>query len=265
MSLTIGPASIDLDQLLALAKQAGAAILSVYNNGEESSRVTLKEDRSPLTEADRLSHDIILAGLTQLTPGIPVLSEEGPQVSYEIRQGWECYWCVDPLDGTKEFIQRNGEFTVNIALLYKKEPVLGVIYIPVQDVLYYGAEETGSWKIADGQAPVRLHTDERPSQWVALGSRSHSAPEEAEIMARYPIGRRISAGSSLKFCLIAEGAAHLYYRHGPTMEWDTAAGHAIVRYSGGMLTQPSGEPFPYNKPSLLNGPFLCGIKQAFRK
>lgn len=251
--------SIELDQLLAIARQAGLAILSVYNNAEEAGQVTLKEDLSPLTRADRLSHEIILHELTLLTPGIPVLSEEGQQIPYAIRKDWECYWCVDPLDGTKEFIKRNGEFTVNIALIYKNEPVLGVIYIPVQDVLYYGAEGMGSWKIADGQAPVHLHTDERASQWVAVGSRSHSAPEEAEVTARYPIVQRISAGSSLKFCLVAEGKAHFYYRHGPTMEWDTAAGHAIVRYSGGRLSRPAGEPFLYNKESLLNGPFICGI------
>lgn len=251
--------SIEIDQLLAIAKQAGAAILSVYNNGEESDQVTLKEDLSPLTQADSLSHEIILHELTRLTPGIPVISEEGPPIPYEVRKEWEYFWCVDPLDGTKEFIKRNGEFTVNIALIHRNEPVLGVIYIPVEDVLYYGAEETGSWKIAAGQAPVRLYTEDRASQWIAVGSRSHSAPEEAEITARYPIVERISAGSSLKFCLIAEGKAHFYYRHGPTMEWDTAAGHAIVRYSGGRLSRPSGEPFLYNKQTFLNGPFICGI------
>lgn len=259
MILEIGGVSTGLDTLQVIARQAGRAILSVYNNEEGDGAVTLKEDLSPLTRADSLSHEIILHELTLLTPGIPVLSEEGAHLPYEERKEWECYWCVDPLDGTKEFIKRNGEFTVNIALIYRNEPVLGVIYIPVQDVLYYGAEETGSWKIAAGQAPVRLHTDERASQWVAVGSRSHSAPEEAEIVARYPIVRSIAAGSSLKFCLVAEGAAHFYYRHGPTMEWDTAAGHAIVRYSGGKFTLPSGEPFRYNKESLLNGPFICSI------
>ena len=248
-----------IDHLITLARHAGVAILSVYNDREQFSQVTLKEDDSPLTLADRASHDILSQGLRQLTPDIPVLSEEGSDMPYEIRRHWEYFWCVDPLDGTKEFLNRNDAFTVNVALVHRQTPILGVIYIPVSGALYYGSAITGSWKVTSDDATVRIHTDDQAREWIAVRSRLHSGPEETAILDRYPVTKQITAGSALKFCLVAEGSAHLYYRHGPTMEWDTAAGHAIVEHSGGKFATLSGEPFLYNKASLVNGPFICSI------
>jgi 3'(2'), 5'-bisphosphate nucleotidase len=247
----------DVERLLQIAVEAGEAILTVYHNPEEAGLIKLKTDESPQTLADEASHTIIELGLQALTPDIPILSEEGAHLPYEERQHWETFWCVDPLDGTKEFIRRNGEFTVNIALVHRQQPVLGIIYVPVSGTLYYGGEGIGSFKrTADGvTTPIRVAAGD--DTWVAVGSRSHASPEEAQVLSRYPIARSITAGSSLKFCLVAEGQAHLYYRHGPTMEWDTAAGQALVQASGGVMTMPDGAPFVYNKPVLLNGGFLC--------
>jgi 3'(2'), 5'-bisphosphate nucleotidase len=247
----------DIERLLKIAVDAGQAILTVYNNPEEAGLVKLKTDESPLTLADEASHLIIEQGLQALTPDIPILSEEGADIPYEVRRHWPAFWCVDPLDGTKEFISRNGEFTVNVALIRGQEPVLGVIYVPVTGTLYYGGAGMGCFKRTDhGQtSPIRVDAD--APEWVAVGSRSHAAPEEAAVLSRYPIVRSITAGSSLKFCLVAEGKAHLYYRHGPTMEWDTAAGQALVTAAGGLMAMPDGAPFVYNKPVLRNGGFLC--------
>ncbi|WP_184542080.1 3'(2'),5'-bisphosphate nucleotidase CysQ [Mucilaginibacter sp. FT3.2] len=247
-----------LDALLLIAKEAGAGILEVYNS--DNFDITVKDDKSPLTLADRISHDIILKGLTKLTPQIPVISEEGKDIAYETRKNWECYWCVDPLDGTKEFIKRNGEFTVNIALMQNNCPVLGVIYVPVTGELYYGGAEIGSWKETAAGEKKQIYADKSAAEWISVGSRSHASAEETELLAQYPVSATISVGSSIKFCLIAEGKAHIYYRHGPTMEWDTAAGQAIAVYSGAVMTKPDGQLFEYNKPSLLNGSFLVKVK-----
>jgi 3'(2'),5'-bisphosphate nucleotidase len=253
---------VPIESLKEIALQAGKAILDIYDQPEAGGRFTIKADASPLTLADQASHEIIVRGLHALTPGIPVISEEGADVPYEVRRHWAYYWCIDPLDGTKEFLHRNGEFTINIALVHNQRPVFGIIYVPVSQAFYYGSEETGSWKITQGQAPVRLQTDDQAPEWTSVVSRSHAGSGETELLSRYPVTRQIAAGSALKFCMIAEGRAHIYYRHGPTMEWDTAAGHAIVQYSGGKLSQPSGEPFLYNKESLLNGSFICSINHT---
>ena len=250
---------IDVDQLLQIARDAGEGILKVYNDDPENSSVTYKDDQSPLTHADTISHQVIASNLGQLTPNIPLLSEEGKNISYEERKNWEIYWCVDPLDGTKEFIKRNGEFTVNIALIYNNAPVLGIIYVPVTGIMYYGGQVIGSWKIEPNTAPQQLKVTAHVDEWISVGSRTHSSDEEAELLAKYNITNTIAAGSSLKFCMIAEGSAQIYYRHGPTMEWDTAAGHAIAVNSGAFVTQPDGSAFNYNKASLLNGSFLCSI------
>lgn len=248
-----------IDDLQTLARIAGVAILAVYNDREQFRQVTFKEDDSPLTLADRASHEILTQGLRRLTPDIPVLSEEGSGIPYEIRRHWEYFWCIDPLDGTKEFLDRNDSFTVNIALVHRQTPVLGLIYVPVSGSLYHASQATGSWKVTSDGDSVRIHTDDHATEWIAVRSRLHSAPEETAILDRYPVTRQITAGSALKFCLVAEGSAHLYYRHGPTMEWDTAAGHAIVLQSGGRFATPSGGPFLYNKETLVNGPFICSI------
>ncbi|QMU27601.1 3'(2'),5'-bisphosphate nucleotidase CysQ [Adhaeribacter radiodurans] len=246
-----------MPSLLQLAKDAGQAIMQVYNQPASFTQVTLKSDQSPLTQADQAAHDIISTGLATLTPDIPVLSEEGKLVPYEERRNWKYYWCVDPLDGTKEFISRNGEFTVNIALMANNKPVAGVIYAPVPDELYYTDGQNGAFKQIGNQPEIKLQVSGKTENLVIVKSRSHSTPEEITFLQSFPVSDEVRIGSSLKFCLIAEGRAQLYYRYGPTMEWDTAAGQAILAQAGGQLTQPNGESFPYNKPNLLNGSFLC--------
>ncbi|GGH48561.1 3'(2'),5'-bisphosphate nucleotidase CysQ [Dyadobacter endophyticus] len=253
---------IDINELLTIAREAGEAILRIYNDPAKSDAVTYKSDQSPLTLADEASNEVITKRLKDFTPDIPVLSEEGRNIPFEERKHWDYFWCVDPLDGTKEFVKRNGEFTVNIALIHKNRPILGVIFVPVTDLMYYASEADGAWKIDANGVKTALEVDRRVSGWTAVGSRTHSAPEEAEMLARYPVVKSVSVGSSLKFCLVAEGIAQIYYRLGPTMEWDTAAGQAILTYSGGSVTTPTGEPFLYNKESLLNGSFLCLVNQS---
>ncbi len=253
---------IDLNDIGTIAAEAGRAILKIYNDPLEQFVFTRKEDNSPLTLADKESHRIIVNGLSAIQPQMPILSEEGKNIPYEDRKHWEYYWCVDPLDGTKEFLNRNGEFTVNIALIHKNTPVIGVIYIPVTGDLYIGSA-AGSFKTGADTVKTILKVDSKKDQWTAIGSRSHSSPGEVEFLSAYPVTNTISAGSSLKFCFIAEGKAHIYYRQGPTMEWDTAAGHAIALYSGAIITQPDGSPFLYNTPSLINTPFVCRIPSDF--
>lgn len=248
---------LELAPLLHMAQQAGQAILDIYHQ-PEAVQVSLKADQSPLTAADAASHAIIAQALTAYTPGIPVLSEEGSDIAYEVRRLWPLFWCVDPLDGTKEFIKRNGEFTVNIALVQGHAPVLGLIYQPVGQRLWIGGQGMGSfrWHPESGGSEA-LQVQKRDHEVVGVGSRTHSAPEETAVQAQYGVTAFIAAGSALKFCLVADGSAQLYYRHGPTMEWDTAAGQAIVEAAGGSLTTPGGQPFLYNKPGLRNGSFIC--------
>lgn len=249
--------AIDIKPILEIALEAGASILQVYNDESQDFKISSKSDNSPLTLADMHSHAIITDRLTALYPHIPVLSEEGATIDYEIRKHWTRYWCVDPLDGTKEFINRNGEFTVNIALIENNEPVMGVIYSPVLNVLYYGSLHEGSFKMTPGQPAEAIRVNDKKSNWTAVGSRSHASPEDMEILQKFPISQMISIGSSLKFCLIADGTADMYYRSGPTMEWDTAAGHAIAVSAGAVLLNASKGKFYYNKPSLLNPGFFC--------
>lgn len=253
-----GSASFYLNDLLDIARQAGAAIMDIYQN--EEIVVTLKNDQSPLTLADQASNDLIVKGLQKLTPGLPVISEEEKDIPYDMRKGYTCFWCVDPLDGTKEFIKRNGEFTVNIALIHQNKPLLGVIYVPVTGQMYFGGPDMGSWKINDGGEKTQLNVNRNTEDWTAVGSRSHASVEETALLAQYPIKNTVTVGSSLKFCMIAEGLAQIYYRHGPTMEWDTASGQAIAEGAGAVMTDPAGDVFYYNKPSLLNGPFLVRVK-----
>ncbi|SHG03586.1 3'(2'),5'-bisphosphate nucleotidase CysQ [Pedobacter caeni] len=248
---------ITIPPILNIAVEAGQAILEVYHDPAQDFQITAKKDNSPLTAADQRSHDIIMKGLTALHPDIPVLSEEGAEVPYEIRKDWPLYWCVDPLDGTKEFINRNGEFTVNIALMANNEPVMGIIYSPVLNVIYYGSLEEGSFKMIPGASPERIFVSKENSNWTAIGSRSHADPEEEEVLKEFPVKDKISIGSSLKFCIIAEGKAQVYYRKGPTMEWDTAAGQAIAVSAGATMLNASKGKFYYNKPSLLNPGFFC--------
>lgn len=246
----------DIQVVLSIAKDAGGEIMKIYNDPSYDWNIATKKDNFPLTLADRKSHEVIESKLTTHFPNIPLLSEEGRDIPYSVRKDWPCYWCVDPLDGTKEFIAKNGQFTVNIALIVNNEPVLGVIYIPVQDITYYGQHGKGSYKIEKGTTTA-IYSQKKASALVAVGSKSHRSSLEDEYLSQFDIQEVVSIGSSLKFCLVAEGKAQLYYRHGPTMEWDTAAGQAIAVHSGAHMSQANGDVFAYNKPDLLNPSFVC--------
>lgn len=245
-----------LAPLMDAERKAGAAILEVYGSVFQAE---LKADRSPVTRADRLSHDILTDHLRRFTP-FPVLSEEGKDVPYEERRQWETFWLLDPLDGTKEFLGRNGEFTVNAALIHKGLPVLGAIYVPVKDQFYAAVKGGGSFRTGQG-ATVRLPQERQRKAFTVVGSRSHASPEyEAylrTLRARHGEVVLLSAGSSLKFCLVAEGSADLYPRMGTTMEWDTAAGQLIVEEAGGRVAEAaSGRQLRYNKADLRNPHFI---------
>lgn len=250
---------IDIQDIILITKKAGAEILRIYHDTDFSSVVDFKKDDSPLTMADKAAHEVIAKELVKLNADIPIISEEGREVTYEERKDYGYYWLVDPLDGTKEFIKRNGEFTVNIALIFEGKPVLGVIYTPVTTTTYYGVVgEKMAFKQISDQEPNQISVSKTDRPQVAVRSKSHAAPEEEEVLSKYGTKDSISVGSSLKFCMVAEGKADLYYRHGPTMEWDTAAGQAIVEAAGGKVYENTGpNPFRYNKKSMLNGSFLC--------
>jgi len=245
---------IDIEQLCCIAKDAGTAIMDIYD-GEH--QIEFKEDKSPLTAADKASHDTIVAGLTRHFPGIPILSEEGADISYQQRREWPRFWLVDPLDGTKEFIKRNGEFTVNIALIEGNQSILGVVYVPAQDKFYYGSTVLGAFTRTGDEAALPIQT-RMPADdgFVVVMSRSHPSPELSDYLETIKVKDALSIGSSLKLCVVAEGCADLYPRLGPTMEWDTAAGHAVVVAAGGQVVQPTGEALIYNKESLLNPSFI---------
>ncbi|NND45591.1 MAG: 3'(2'),5'-bisphosphate nucleotidase CysQ [Xanthomonadales bacterium] len=240
-------------QLVALARRAGQAILDVYAREFE---VELKDDRSPLTEADLASHRIICDGLRALEPGTPVLSEESAEIPFEQRSCWNRYYLVDPLDGTKEFVGRNGEFTVNIALIEDHRPVLGVVHVPVSGVTYSGQLGDGAFRLDGGESRIAVRKP-AADPLVVVGSRSHANPDlQARLEALGP-HRLVSMGSSLKFCLVAEGEADFYPRLGPTSEWDTGAAQAVVEAAGGQVTRLDGSPLRYNtKDELLNPHFL---------
>ena len=269
------------------AKEAGRAILDIYNRDFD---VWYKNDKSPLTMADQRSHDIIVAHMSdQAGDQFPILSEEGKDIPFKERSKWEYFWLVDPLDGTKEFVKKNGEFTVNIALVHRNRPVLGVVYVPVKDVLFFAAKGLGAYK-SDSSDVFELINDKAlekerdgllrtliarsvklpvynsqisisDSQLTIVGSRSHSTKELEDFVEamkkKYEQVNFISAGSSLKLCLVAEGKADVYPRLGPTMEWDTAAGQVIVEQANGsVLNIETEEPLIYNKENLLNPWFI---------
>jgi len=244
-----------LDRLTGIACRAGGAILEVYAGDFE---VDLKEDASPLTQADLASHRVIRDALAELTPEIPLLSEESSGIPFAVRSTWPEYWLVDPLDGTKEFINRNGEFTVNIALVRRHRPILGVVHVPVRSQTYFGAAGVGAWRRDRDAEAIQIRTRRPPPAMpVVVGSRSHANPKLEQCLAGIGPHRLVSMGSSLKFCLVAEGSADLYPRLGPTSEWDTAAAQAIVEAAGGVVVGLEGEPLPYNrKESFLNPWFL---------
>jgi 3'(2'), 5'-bisphosphate nucleotidase len=244
-----------LAPVVALAIKAGERILRIYGT---RFRVGRKDDSSPLTAADLASHYCISEGLQQLRTVYPALSEESSEVSFAERSGWETYWLVDPLDGTKEFIKRNGEFTVNIALIHQHRPVLGVVYAPVLETCYFASEGCGAFKRVGNQEPCQIYARSPAAQPLCVvGSRSHQTEELATYLARLGEYHLKSIGSSLKLCRVAEGQADLYPRIGLTSEWDTAAAQCVVEAAGGAVTDLKGEPLAYNrKSSLLNPYFL---------
>jgi 3'(2'), 5'-bisphosphate nucleotidase len=240
-----------------ILKEAGAEILRIYNS-DQANVVDHKADDSPLTLADIAANEVIVSGL-ELAFNIPIISEENESIPYSERKDFTKFWCVDPLDGTKEFINRNGEFTVNIALIENGIPVFGGIYVPVTDVYYFGIKGEGAFKQVGSGELETLKVNSNSSDWIAVGSKSHAKPEEKEFYQEIGVKESFSVGSSLKFCMVAEGSADLYFRSGPTMEWDIAAGHAIVSGAGGEVYKDleCKEVFTYNKEDLLNGSFLA--------
>lgn len=244
-----------LENILDLARDAGQAAMTIYN---KDFAVEYKDDKSPVTDADLAAHKVIVAGLQALTPELPILSEENAGISWQQRQQWQRYWLVDPIDGTKEFIKKNGEFTVNIALIDKGEPVLGVVDAPALGVSYLAAKEIGAFK-QQGEERIELKVTVKQNQGLirVVGSRSHPSEELAQYLTQFDEVDMVAKGSSLKLCLVAEGEADIYPRLGPTSEWDTGAGHAVAAIAGAWVTTIEGEPLRYNqKDSYLNPYFI---------
>lgn len=242
--------------VIDIARRAGEAILEVY---ERDFTVQHKADDSPLTAADLAAHRIIVDRLRALTPDIPVLSEESASIAWETRRGWERYWLVDPLDGTREFVKRNGEFTVNIALIEGDRSVLGVVQAPVTGDLYYARQGHGAFRQkTPGDAAQPMHTRAAATPLTIAGSRSHGSERQQKLLAKLGKHELIARGSSLKFCLVARGDADLYLRAGLTSEWDTAAAQCVLEAAGGAVLTLAGEPLRYNtKASLLNPEFIA--------
>ncbi len=241
-----------------LVREAGRATM-VYYDGTVAADVREKVDRSPVTLADEVAHGILLEGLRRLDPATPVVSEEAETDGFETRRGWRRFWLVDPLDGTKEFIKRRAEFTVNVALIEHGEPVLGVVQAPALDLLYWAVKGGGAWREEKGGPAQRIYST-APAPGTPLTiveSLSHPSQELEDYLRTIPVARRVKAGSSLKFCWVAEGRADLYPRLGPTMEWDVAAGDCVYRQSGREGERPS--PLTYNKPDLRNTSFVIGL------
>lgn len=242
-------------EIVDLAEKAGEAIMVIYRKDDLGT--TYKADHSPLTEADLAAHHLIIAGLKALTPTLPALSEESKNMSYALRRGWRKYWLIDPLDGTKEFVKRRDAFTVNIALIDKGVPVLGVVHAPALDTTYYAGSGLGAFKKDAGENAVQISVSEAPGAVLKIAaSLSHGGPELEVFLQKIGPHELVRMGSSLKLCLVAEGAADLYPRFGRTMEWDTAAAHAIVSEAGGSVTDEAGKPLQYNKADLANPNFF---------
>ncbi|MCK4709890.1 MAG: 3'(2'),5'-bisphosphate nucleotidase CysQ [Gammaproteobacteria bacterium] len=251
--------NLDLENIclacIKISKEAGEKILEIYQGEFE---IQSKSDNTPLTTADLAAHHHILQSLNRLTPDVPVLSEEAADIAFTTRQQWKTYWLVDPLDGTREFIKHNGEFSVNIALIHKHKSILGVIYAPVTKLTYYAYKDNGAYKMTDNNTAEKIscrYTD--LNNLIIAGSRSHRSDQLKEFLSKLNNPLVISMGSSLKSCLVAEGSADLYPRLGLTSEWDTAAAHCIVDEAGGQITKTDMQPLLYNtKDSLLNPEFF---------
>ncbi|NPA53485.1 MAG: 3'(2'),5'-bisphosphate nucleotidase CysQ [Aquificae bacterium] len=263
-----------IDDLLDISSKAGEKILEIYNSFDDM-EIEYKKDDSPITKADREAHRIISEGLKKVSD-YPILSEEGKDIPYEKRKNWEYFWLVDPLDGTKEFIKRNGEFTVNIALIHKNKPVLGVVYAPAKDIFYYGGKKIGSFKKEKGKT-FELPIEKEEKDFLSLVvTKSHMNEETKAFLEKlekkFKNLKTVSIGSSLKICLVAEGKADIYPRIGPTMEWDTAAAHAVLNGAGGKIVQFQNTDIEniknlpeltYNKENLLNPYFIAFRKDVF--
>ncbi|WP_281260973.1 3'(2'),5'-bisphosphate nucleotidase CysQ [Agarilytica rhodophyticola] len=252
--------TVSIEKVVDIAKAAGDAIMNVYKNKDFS--VAFKYENSPLTQADMASHILIMESLTHLDPSIPIISEENDTFDWDSRKKNSQYWLVDPLDGTKEFIKRNDEFTVNIALIKDSKPILGVVYAPAKELLYYAVRGIGAYKAVKNFAPQLISVKAPPKDdnlWRIVGSRSHKNEEFESFIKNFPNSEVIGVGSSLKLCFIAEGRADIYPRLGLTSEWDTAAAQAIVEAAGGQVVNyETQQPLAYNqKDSLLNPHFIA--------
>lgn len=251
-----------IQEVIKIAEQAGHAILEIYN---KDFSIEYKDDKSPLTEADKVSNQIIVDALKQLTPQIPIISEENKLIDYSERKNWIKCWVVDPIDGTKEFIKKNGEFTVNIALIENGEPILSVLSVPAQNKVFYAEKGNGSFVLENGNVKILKINDSITDTIRIVGSRSHQTPEllayVEEQKLKYKNVEFVAAGSSLKFCLIAENKADVYPRLGPTMEWDTAAGQLIATEAGAeVLVWETKQALKYNRENLLNPYFVVQPK-----
>ncbi|MGQ0800540.1 MAG: 3'(2'),5'-bisphosphate nucleotidase CysQ [Pseudomarimonas sp.] len=245
-----------VEAVIALVREAGAAIMAVYAS---DFAVEHKDDRSPLTAADRAAHHVLDAGLVKLTGELPVLSEESATIDWQVRQAWSRYWLVDPLDGTREFVKRNGEFTVNVALIEDGAPVFGVVQAPVTGDLWWGGRSFGAYRReADGSDTKLQSARPAPAHLRVAASRSHLDARTQALLDKLGAHDRLGLGSSLKFCRLAEGLADVYPRFGPTSEWDTAAAQCVLEGAGGIVIDTHGRPLRCNQgPSLLNGDFLA--------
>ena len=249
-------------EIKTISRQAGNKILEVY---ETDFSVEQKEDKSPLTAADMAAHNTICEALHELTPDTPILSEESSDISFEERQSWNQYWLVDPLDGTREFVKRNGEFSVNIALIEKQKSILGVIHIPVSGITYHASLNNGAYKHESEKEPVKISAKKTNAENITIaGSRSHGNQQQHDFIEKLNSPEILAIGSSLKFCLVAEGLADIYPRFGPTSEWDSAAAQCIVEESGAIVVDTNFNTLEYNtKESLLNPSFLVIADKTF--
>ena len=245
-----------LDSVIPLSRIAGEQILKIYDTKFE---VETKDDNSPLTAADMAAHHCLLKGLKALNPVYPIISEESAALPFAERSQWSTYWLIDPLDGTREFVKRNGEFTVNVALIHQHKPVLGVVYVPVTQDCYYAAVGIGSFKQKGEAEPASIRTRQpAPVRVMVAGSRSHPSQQLAAYLDKLKDYDIMSVGSSLKFCLVAEGKADIYPRLGPTSEWDTGAAQCVLEQAGGQVTDLHGQTLTYNsKDNILNPSFLA--------
>lgn len=252
-----------IPDLIELTKKVTAEILPIYTAQEET-LLSLKTDGSPLTHADMRANQLIQAGLNTLAPDVPILSEESCDIPFATRQQWQRYWLVDPIDGTKEFLAKNGEFTINIALIEQHQPILGIVAVPTTQIIYYAAQGHGAWKLTgDIPKPLVATAYDATQTLRVVASRSHGAQAVEQLNRYYPNIELVRCGSSLKFCLLAEGLADFYPRLGLTSEWDTAAAQCILEQAGGVVVDLQGSPLRYNtKDSYLNPYFLAAADNS---